>query len=65
MKKTPYAALSRGISGIFKNKLIVNLPGNPQAVIESLGWLKKIVPHAIMVLKDHVQDRDHNIPQDE
>lgn len=65
MKKTPYAALSRGISGIIKNKLIVNLPGNPQAVIESLGWLKKIIPHAIMVLKDQVQDRDHNIKRDQ
>ncbi len=59
MKKTPFAALSRGIAGIINRKLIINLPGNPDAVIENLEWLKKIVPHAIRVLKGHVGDSEH------
>jgi len=57
--KTPYAVLSRGISGILQNKLIINLPGNPVAVIESLEWLKDILPHAFSILNGNVNDGDH------
>ena len=59
MKKTPFAALSRGISGISGNKLIINLPGNPTAVIENLDWLGKIVPHGLKVMQGDVQDKEH------
>ncbi len=57
---TPHAALSRGISGISGNKLIINLPGNPKAVVENLEWLTAILPHAVKVLKGPVEDKEHN-----
>ncbi len=59
VKKNIYAILSRGVSGSIGKKLIINLPGNPKAVVESLDWLKKILPHAIKVLQGPVQDQDH------
>ncbi len=49
-KKTSRAVLSRGIAGIRKNTLIVNLPGSPKAVTESLGSILEILPHAIDML---------------
>jgi molybdenum cofactor synthesis domain-containing protein len=59
LKETPYAVLSRGISGIIKDKLIINLPGNPNAVIENLDWLKKILPHALSLLNGVRNDNNH------
>ena len=49
-KKTPYAALSRGISCIRKNTLIVNLPGSPKGVRESLEVILSFIPHAIKMM---------------
>lgn len=50
-KITKNAVLSRGISGIRKNTLIINLPGSPKAVKESLETILPVVPHAIEILK--------------
>lgn len=50
-KKTPYAVLSRGVCGIRKNTLIVNLPGNPKGVRESLELLVPVLPHGLKVLR--------------
>lgn len=47
---TPLAALSRGIAGTAGASLIVNLPGSPAAVDESLEVLGPLVPHALQVL---------------
>jgi molybdopterin adenylyltransferase len=46
----PRAALSRGIAGIRGRTLIVNLPGSPAAVEESLNSLFKILHHALELL---------------
>jgi len=46
----PRAALSRGISGTRGRTLIVNLPGSPNAVRDSLNALDPIVEHAIAIL---------------
>ena len=43
MEKTNRAMLSRGVSVIRKKTLIVNLPGSPKAVQESLGYGLKIL----------------------
>lgn len=51
MKITPRAMLSRGIAGIRKQSLIVNLPGSPKAVRESLAVFLDVVEHGLRVLK--------------
>ncbi len=50
-KKTDRAILSRGISGIRKDTLIINLPGSPKGAKESLEAVISIIPHAIDMLK--------------
>ncbi len=49
-EKTPRAILSRGISGIRKNTLIVNLPGSIKAVKDSLEIIYQVLPHGIDIL---------------
>ena len=49
-KKTPNAVLSRGIACIRNNTLIINLPGSPKAVRESLEVLLTFIPHAIKMM---------------
>ncbi|MDJ0763960.1 MAG: MogA/MoaB family molybdenum cofactor biosynthesis protein [Myxococcota bacterium] len=44
---TPHAALSRGIAGVINNTLIINLPGSPKAVRESISFLAPLLPHAL------------------
>ncbi|HEY1660183.1 MAG TPA: MogA/MoaB family molybdenum cofactor biosynthesis protein [Candidatus Sulfotelmatobacter sp.] len=50
-KKTPFAALSRGICGVFANSLILNLPGSPRGAVESLRAVLEILPHALSLLE--------------
>jgi molybdopterin adenylyltransferase len=52
----PRAALSRGRSGVRNKTLIVNLPGSPGGVKDSLAALDPIVDHAIAVLRGEVGD---------
>lgn len=49
--QTPLAALARGVAGISDRTLIVNLPGSPKAVKESLDALLPVLPHALKVLR--------------
>ena len=44
---TPKAMLSRGASGIRRNTLIINLPGSPKAVKESLEVVLPVLEHAV------------------
>lgn len=50
-KRTKRAYLSRGVAGIRKKTLIVNLPGNPQGARESLEIISPILSHAIEIIK--------------
>jgi molybdopterin adenylyltransferase len=52
----PKAALSRGLSGVRNRTLIVNLPGSPGGVKDSLAALDPIVEHAVAVLRGEVGD---------
>lgn len=48
---TPRGMLSRGVSGIRKRTLIVNLPGSPKAVRENLSFILSSLDHGIAILK--------------
>ena len=50
-KKTPKAILSRAIAGIRGESLIINLPGSPKGVRESLSIILETLPHGIDILK--------------
>lgn len=47
---TKRAMLSRGVSGIRGNSLIINLPGSPKAVKETLSYLLDCIPHGLDIL---------------
>ena len=49
-KKTPFAALSRGVCGSRGKALVLNLPGSPTAAVESLQAVIGILPHALDLL---------------
>ncbi|MBV8727881.1 MAG: MogA/MoaB family molybdenum cofactor biosynthesis protein [Candidatus Eremiobacteraeota bacterium] len=50
------AMLSRAVAGVRHRTLIVNLPGSPKAVGESLDVIASVLPHAIELLSDQVVD---------
>ncbi|SFC39484.1 MogA/MoaB family molybdenum cofactor biosynthesis protein [Clostridium uliginosum] len=50
LKITPKAMLSRGISCIRKETLIINLPGSPKAASENLEVILSAIPHGIDIL---------------
>jgi molybdenum cofactor synthesis domain-containing protein len=56
VNRFPKAALSRGRSGVRNKTLIVNLPGSPGGVKDSLAALDAIVDHAVAVLRSEVAD---------
>lgn len=47
---TPKGMLSRGYAGIRGETIIVNLPGSPKAVRESLDYILKPLYHGIQIL---------------
>ncbi len=49
-RKTPMAALSRGICAVRGKSLMLNLPGSPTAATESLASVIDILPHALELL---------------
>lgn len=50
MQKTAQAMLSRGVAGIRKNTLIINLPGSVKAVRESLEAILPALSHGLDIL---------------
>jgi molybdenum cofactor synthesis domain-containing protein len=55
-KYTRKAMLSRGVAGIRKRTLIINLPGSPKAVKESLEIILSVIPHAVNLLNNDVKE---------
>ena len=51
MEVTDRAMLSRGVSVLRKGTLIVNLPGSPKAVRESLDFILSALDHGIRILR--------------
>jgi molybdopterin adenylyltransferase len=50
LRKTPMAMLSRGVSGIRRGTLIINLPGSMKGAVESLESVAEALPHALDVI---------------
>ena len=56
MKYTKRAMLSRGVSVIRNNTLIINLPGSEKAVKESMEVIMGTVEHGIKILINEAHD---------
>ncbi len=56
MEITERAMLTRGVSVIRGQSVIVNLPGSPKAVKECLGFIMKSLEHGIRVLRGGVSE---------
>jgi len=50
-RNTPTAVLSRGVAGVRGRCLIINLPGNPNAVRDGMETLAPILAHAVQMLR--------------
>lgn len=55
-KITPNTILSRGIAGIRKNTLIINLPGSPKGALENLNVILPAIPHGIEILSGQASE---------
>lgn len=62
LRVTPHAMLSRGVAGIRGRTLIVNLPGSPKAVRESLEVIVPVLPHAIALLRETPGEDERHVP---
>ena len=56
LEKTRKAMLSRAVAGTKEESLIINLPGSPKAVKECLEVILEVIPHAVELLQDEVED---------
>ncbi|AYF55261.1 molybdenum cofactor biosynthesis protein (plasmid) [Clostridium novyi] len=56
LKITPKAMLSRGVSGIRNNTLIINLPGSPKGAVENIQVVLPALKHGIEILKGEVSE---------
>ena len=59
LAKTPHGMLSRGVAGSVGATLVVNLPGSPRAVQESLEVLLPVLPHAVELLAGESGESGH------
>jgi molybdopterin adenylyltransferase len=57
LTKTKHAMLSRGVSVIRNSTLIINLPGSPKAVRESLDVIIEALPHGLGLLRGEKLDK--------
>ena len=51
LKNTPFAMLSRAVVGVRNGCLIVNLPGSPTGVRETLEVALRSIPHALEMIR--------------
>ena len=51
LRRTPMGILTRGVSGIAGNTLVVNFPGSPKAVEELFGVIAPTLRHVVDTLR--------------
>ena len=61
LAKTAHGMLSRGVAGAVGAALVVNLPGSPRAVSESLEVLLPVLAHAVELLAGESGETGHRI----
>ena len=59
-KVTPYAMLSRAVTGMRGKVLIINLPGSPKAAVENLQVVLPVLAHAVELLKEEPDAEKHH-----
>ena len=59
LEKNAHGMLSRGVAGSVGSVLVVNLPGSPRAVRESLEVLLPVLPHAAELLAGQSGEQGH------
>ncbi|EYU35987.1 hypothetical protein ABFS82_14G225400 [Erythranthe guttata] len=60
LKVTPFAMLSRSAAGIRGSTLIINMPGNPNAVAECMEALLPALKHALKQVKGDKREKHPN-----
>ena len=60
MNNSPRSILFRGVCGVRRNTLIVNLPGGPKGLVDSLSSILETLPPAV----DYVTGQGRSIPQE-
>ncbi|KAI3895541.1 hypothetical protein MKW92_027463 [Papaver armeniacum] len=58
LKVTPFAMLSRSAAGIRGSTLIINMPGNPNAVAECMDALMPALKHAMKQIKGDKREKN-------
>ena len=56
LKKTRFAMLLRMAAGVRQKTLIINLPGSPEAVVESFEILRPVLTHALQLIQGTAMD---------
>jgi molybdopterin adenylyltransferase len=63
-KRTPFAALSRGVCATRGSSLILNLPGSPRGAVDALSTVIDLLPHALDLLRGKTaHDQTTNVNQ--
>ncbi len=55
LEQTKFSVLSRGLAGIRKQTLIVNLPGSPRGALHSLQIIEDLAPHLIDLIEGRTE----------
>jgi molybdenum cofactor synthesis domain-containing protein len=56
LEKTSRAMLSRGVAGVRRHTLIINMPGSEKAVRESFEIVMPVLDHAVELIHGSVKD---------